>query len=160
MDSFEEHRSVLYSNDLNLITNISHGGGGGGASSIFQEEWKTVKSKGRGTKKYSSAKSETEATSSSLETTDNDSNFIDEAPSTTAATTTPADVVVVTNEAGQPLATDPVKRLRNLRKKLKEIESLKLRNVDELEKEQIDKLNREDEIIEQVESLARLIGEL
>ena len=66
------------------------------------------------------------------------------------------------NEAGQqaPNNIDPTKRLRNLRKKLKEIESLKEKNRSTLEKEQIDKLKREQDILQQIDHLAKLIGEL
>ncbi|RWS30500.1 partner of Y14 and mago-like protein [Leptotrombidium deliense] len=53
----------------------------------------------------------------------------------------------VVNEVGQPLATDPVKRLRNLRKKLREIEALKAKPQDKLEKEQLEKIARMDEVI-------------
>jgi len=68
-----------------------------------------------------------------------------------------------TNESGQPAATttDPVKRLRNLRKKLKEIESLKEKRRDTIhEQEQLDKIAREHEILEQIEQLARQVGEI
>lgn len=64
------------------------------------------------------------------------------------------------NECGQPIATDPNKRLRNLKKKLKEIETLKLKNPTELEKEQLQKLQRYDEIVEQIEQVTKLIEEL
>lgn len=64
------------------------------------------------------------------------------------------------NECGQPLATDPVKRLRNLKKKLKEIETLKQKNLAELEKEQLQKIQRYDEIVGQIEQVTKLLEEL
>jgi len=64
---------------------------------------------------------------------------------------------VVRNQFGQPLATEPTKRLRNLKKKLKEIESLKAKDKKLLEKEQLEKISREDEIIEQINELQRFI---
>lgn len=64
---------------------------------------------------------------------------------------------LATNECGQPITTDPVKRLRNLRKKLKEIENLKQKPKATLEKEQLEKIQRELEIVEQIEVLARQI---
>ena len=64
------------------------------------------------------------------------------------------------NECGQPIATDPVKRLRNLKKKLKEIETLILKNPSELEKEQLQKIQRHEEIVEQIEQVTKLIEQL
>jgi len=67
------------------------------------------------------------------------------------------DESVIRNEFGQPLATEPTKRLRNLKKKLKEIEALKTKDKKSLEREQLDKLCREDEIREQIDELQRFI---
>ena len=67
------------------------------------------------------------------------------------------DETVTRNEFGQPLATEPTKRLRNLKKKLKEIEALKTKERKSLEKEQLDKLCREEEIREQIDELQRFI---
>ena len=64
---------------------------------------------------------------------------------------------VVRNEFGQPLATEPTKRLRNLKKKLKEIQELKAKDPKLLEKEQLEKISREDEIVEQINELQRFI---
>ncbi|XP_054165477.1 partner of Y14 and mago-like [Oppia nitens] len=64
---------------------------------------------------------------------------------------------VVRNEFGQPLTTDPAKRLRNLKKKLKEIEALKSKQKDSLEREQLDKISREEEIVQQINELQQLI---
>jgi partner of Y14 and mago protein len=64
----------------------------------------------------------------------------------------------VTNEQGQPLATDPVKRLRNLRKKLKDIEALKLKDPNSLEKEQLEKIERYPEVVCQIQELEDMIG--
>ncbi|CAG2100615.1 unnamed protein product [Medioppia subpectinata] len=64
---------------------------------------------------------------------------------------------VVRNEFGQPLATEPIKRLRNLKKKLKEIEALKAKDKSSLEREQLDKISREDEIVKQILELQRYL---
>lgn len=57
------------------------------------------------------------------------------------------------NENGQPLATDPVKRLKNLRKKLLEIEKLKAKDRATLDKDQLEKMNRYEEVLEMIEGL-------
>ncbi|XP_015783087.1 partner of Y14 and mago isoform X2 [Tetranychus urticae] len=54
--------------------------------------------------------------------------------------------IKVTNEAGQPLTTDPAKKLRNLKKKLKDIEKLKTMEPKKLEKEQKEKIKTENEV--------------
>ncbi|CAG2179150.1 unnamed protein product [Oppiella nova] len=64
---------------------------------------------------------------------------------------------IVRNEFGQPLATEPVKRLRNLKKKLKEIEALKTKDKKLLEREQLDKISREDELLKQIQELQRFL---
>ncbi len=64
---------------------------------------------------------------------------------------------IVRNQFGQPLATEPTKRLRNLKKKLKEIEGLKAKDKKLLEKEQLEKISREEEILEQINELQRFI---
>lgn len=92
------------------------------------------------------------------------------AASKSNATTTAASARVPTAKAAPPpvaaavnnaeSGADPVKRLRNLRKKLKEIESLKGKDTSTLEKDQLDKLLREDEILEQIEELVKLVDKL
>lgn len=59
----------------------------------------------------------------------------------------------ITNESGQPLATDPVKRLKNLRKKLADIEKLKLRDSASLDKDQLEKIGRYQEVKDMIEDL-------
>lgn len=121
-------------------------------------EWKTVSNN---KKKKSKTKPESEVTQ--LNAAMNSITIEDKAKtnvckpakkSNESQKTTPN---VVENELGQPLATEPTKRLRNLKKKLKEIESLKSKDKKQLEKEQLEKLSREDEIRDQIEELQRLI---
>ncbi|XP_015787262.1 partner of Y14 and mago [Tetranychus urticae] len=67
--------------------------------------------------------------------------------------------IKVTNEAGQPLTTDPLRKLRNLKKKLKDIEKLKTMDPKKLEKEQKEKIKNENEVkamIHQLESSLHL----
>jgi len=62
-----------------------------------------------------------------------------------------------TNEAGQPIATDPAKKLRNLKKKLRDIEVLEDKlNSGEIktpEKEQLDKVARKGEVLQEIKEL-------
>jgi len=58
-----------------------------------------------------------------------------------------------TNENGQPIATDPFKRLKNLKKKLADIEKLKLKDLSTLDKDQIEKINRYEEVQEMIKEL-------
>lgn len=74
------------------------------------------------------------------------------------------DTVAVKDKKGnQPIATDPVKRLKNLRKKLREIEALKLKiEAGELEnpdKDQLEKISRQDQVEKEIEDLELLIDE-
>lgn len=64
----------------------------------------------------------------------------------------------ITNEYGQPLTTDPAKRLRNLKKKLKEIESLKTKDRNSLEKEQLEKISREQDVKKQIAELEKTLS--
>jgi len=61
------------------------------------------------------------------------------------------------NEAGQPLATDPNKKLRNLKKKLRDIEALeeKLKSgeIENPEKEQLDKVKRKREVLREIDAI-------
>lgn len=68
--------------------------------------------------------------------------------------------VLQTVDPSQQIGSDPVKRLRNLRKKLKEIDALKTKDKASLEQEQLDKLSRYDEIQAQVDELAKLVEAL
>ena len=129
-------------------------------------EWKTVKSKSsKGQKKHSFSSDHTSVedvpvavpVSVPKQTTKaKNSNSTTNNSVSTPAPTAPAP----SNDAGQQTGTDPAKRLRNLRKKLKEIESLKSKDTSTLEKEQLDKLKREDELLEQIEQFAKLVEQL
>ena len=121
-------------------------------------EWKTVLSN---KKKKSKAKQESEL--KEVNKTLN-SMTIEDKPKTNSNKSTKKsteseinDETVIRNEFGQPLATEPTKRLRNLKKKLKEIEALKSKDQKSLEKEQLDKLSREDDIRQQIDELQRFI---
>jgi len=63
------------------------------------------------------------------------------------------------NEAGQPIATDPAKKLRNLKKKLRDIEALEEKlNSGEIpipEKEQLDKVARKPEVLREIKLLEK-----
>lgn len=116
-------------------------------------EWKTVKSKGNKLVKKSLSESSDIIGEVTIkpETQTNATN-------TNKKTTLPSNLTI--NECGQPITTDPVKRLRNLRKKLKEIESLKQKDHAILEKEQLEKIKREEEITQQIILLASQIEDL
>ena len=60
----------------------------------------------------------------------------------------------VTTDANANQTTDPFKRLRNLRKKLKEIDSLRSKDRKTLEKDQLEKLNRYQEVKQQIQELS------
>jgi len=60
---------------------------------------------------------------------------------------------MATNEHGQPIVTDPFKRLKNLKKKLADIEKLRLKDKSTLDKDQIEKINRYDEVQEMIKEL-------
>jgi len=66
------------------------------------------------------------------------------------------------NPSGQPIATDPAKKLRNLRKKLRDIETLEARlNSGEItnpEPEQVDKIARKDDVIKEISALEKVIN--
>jgi len=63
------------------------------------------------------------------------------------------------NEAGQPIATDPAKKLRNLKKKLRDIEALEEKltsgQIATPEKEQLDKVARKGDVMREIEALER-----
>lgn len=63
----------------------------------------------------------------------------------------------------QPVASDPTKRLRNLKKKLRDIEKLERQiSSGELKKpepEQLEKVKRKEEVLQQIEDLEEEIGE-
>lgn len=136
-------------------------------------EWKTVKSKSNKSQKKNSfssdhtnedapavkppasAKANTKSTTKTVNaTSSNNKSGASSAKGSQSSTTD-------NNDAGLPLTTtEPAKRLRNLRKKLKEIELLKLKDAATLEKDQLDKLEREFEIVNQIEQLAKLVEQL
>merc|ERR1712112_315402 len=64
------------------------------------------------------------------------------------------------NPSGQPVATDPAKKLRNLRKKLRDIEALEARlNSGEIvnpEPEQVDKIARKEDVIKEISALEKI----
>jgi len=66
------------------------------------------------------------------------------------------------NPSGQPVATDPAKKLRNLRKKLRDIEALEARlNSGEIknpEPEQVDKIARKQDVIKEISALEKIIN--
>lgn len=64
---------------------------------------------------------------------------------------------VVGNVGGGDAGFDPVKRLRNLRKKLKEIEELKSRDPKTLAPEQLDKIKRISEVKSMINQLANQV---
>ena len=68
------------------------------------------------------------------------------------------------NPSGQPVATDPAKKLRNLRKKLRDIEALEARlNSGEIknpEPEQVDKIARKQDVIKEISALEKIINTL
>lgn len=68
---------------------------------------------------------------------------------------------VLSGAASEPaaLTTDPAKRLRNLKKKLREIETLKeVKDKSKFEKEQHEKLAREKELIKLIADLEKLVS--
>lgn len=71
--------------------------------------------------------------------------------SISSATAAPAKLA--TNNSGQPISTDPIKRLKNLRKKVIEIEKLKQKDPATLDKDQLDKIGRLHEILDAIEGL-------
>lgn len=59
------------------------------------------------------------------------------------------------------LPTDPAKRIKNLRKRLREIESIEQKvaaGEQKLEKEQLDKVSRKKEVLSEIEQLAHTLG--
>jgi len=64
------------------------------------------------------------------------------------------------NPSGQPVATDPAKKLRNLRKKLRDIEALEARlNSGEIvnpEPEQVEKIARKEDVIKEISALEKI----
>jgi partner of Y14 and mago protein len=59
------------------------------------------------------------------------------------------------------LPTDPAKRIKNLRKRLREIESIEQKiaaGEQKLEKEQLDKVSRKKEILSEIEQLTYALG--
>ncbi|RWS09965.1 partner of Y14 and mago-like protein [Dinothrombium tinctorium] len=119
-------------NSSPLTTQLSTG------LTVEDNEWKTVSNSKKKKKK-----------SESVSSNENSLKSAQNAP----LKNTNTENVKLVNEAGQPLATDPVKRLRNLRKKLKEIEALKTKPRETLEKEQLEKINRMEEVMQMIEEL-------
>ncbi|KAI1304262.1 hypothetical protein HDE_01948 [Halotydeus destructor] len=64
----------------------------------------------------------------------------------------------LTTEPSQPVATDPVKRLRNLRKKLTDIEKLKKTDPAKLGTDQVAKVGRLKEVLDEISALEAEIG--
>ena len=66
--------------------------------------------------------------------------------------------------AAPAAATDPVKRLRNLRKRLKDIETLEKKiesgELKNPEKEQLEKINRKEEVEDEIDDLERLVEQM
>ena len=64
--------------------------------------------------------------------------------------------------AQQPVATDPAKKLRNLKKKLRDIEALEAKlNSGEIEKpepEQVDKVARKPDVMKEIAALEKQVG--
>ncbi|XP_021939504.1 partner of Y14 and mago isoform X2 [Zootermopsis nevadensis] len=59
------------------------------------------------------------------------------------------------------LPTDPAKRIKNLRKRLREIESIEQKvaaGEQKLEKEQLDKVSRKKEVLSEIEQLTHILG--
>ncbi|XP_045604918.1 partner of Y14 and mago-like [Procambarus clarkii] len=71
--------------------------------------------------------------------------------------------VHISNTGGkQPSASDPTKRLRNLKKKLRDIEKLEKQIASELknpEPEQLEKVKKKDEVIQQIDDLEDELGD-
>ena len=65
------------------------------------------------------------------------------------------------NSAGQPVATDPAKKLRNLKKKLRDIESLEAKlesgEITSPEPEQLEKIGRKKEVMTEIAALEKLV---
>lgn len=63
---------------------------------------------------------------------------------------------------GKQVATDPVKRLRNLKKKLRDIEKLERQiasgEIKNPEPEQLEKVKKKEEVTQQIEDLEEEIG--
>eukprot|EP00092_Neocalanus_flemingeri_P002886 GFUD01003085.1.p1 GENE.GFUD01003085.1~~GFUD01003085.1.p1 ORF type:complete len:221 (-),score=53.31 GFUD01003085.1:269-931(-) len=64
------------------------------------------------------------------------------------------------NSSGQPVATDPAKKLRNLRKKLRDIEALEAKlnsgEIESPEPEQVDKVARKQDVIKEISALEKI----
>jgi len=64
------------------------------------------------------------------------------------------------NSSGQPVATDPAKKLRNLRKKLRDIEALEAKlnsgEIESPEPEQLDKVARKHDVIREISALEKI----
>jgi len=64
------------------------------------------------------------------------------------------------NSSGQPVATDPAKKLRNLRKKLRDIEALEAKlnsgEIENPEPEQLDKVARKQDVIKEISALEKI----
>jgi len=64
------------------------------------------------------------------------------------------------NSSGQPIATDPAKKLRNLRKKLRDIEALEAKldsgEIENPEPEQVDKVARKTDVIREISALEKI----
>ena len=64
------------------------------------------------------------------------------------------------NPSGQPVATDPAKKLRNLRKKLRDIEALEARlnsgEIENPEPEQVEKIARKQDVIKEISALEKI----
>ena len=65
------------------------------------------------------------------------------------------------NSAGQPVATDPAKKLRNLKKKLRDIEALEAKldsgEITSPEPEQLEKVARKNEVMMEIAALEKLV---
>jgi len=126
----------------------------------LEDQWITVNKKGQKQPEKSDLPKSTQPLNKNTETTKESNNKPSKSSSSKQAKPSPAiPVVKPPVPVGDALSggTDPVKRLRNLKKKLREIETLKaLPDKSKLEQDQLDKLAREKEIHKLIQDLERL----
>lgn len=111
-------------------------------------EWKTFTTKGKSKRAVEAPpKAKGNAVGTSLQTSK---------PAQKAASKpAPAPAPVAQSSAKTDAASDPAKRLKNLRKKLREIETVEQKAASgvKLEKDQLDKIARKAEILQEIEDL-------
>ncbi|CAL8109380.1 unnamed protein product [Orchesella dallaii] len=105
------------------------------------------------------SKSKKSKSKSKSESNDGNSTTGNQAVGNSAATTVHSASTASSNQQ-----TDPTKRLRNLKKRLKEIEALEQRiasgELTSPEKEQLEKIQRKDEVLDDIDELEELVGRL